>query len=159
MSPSCISVFIIPQLVLILRHMNPFLTLYSDFIAIHLSSARQQFSVATDLIYALLMTHLTWVKNGASSLHDYVSIKMTQTAVNRLAKRVVQCVVHSSYLLNLHLFDIRSSVFSAQLPKLWCRFTYWLIQPCTGLPVNKRKLFRVIEFRAIFFINIPQSRW
>jgi len=44
---------------------------------------------------------------------------MTQTPVNRLAKRILQCIVYFYCLLNLqHLFDIRTSVFSAQLTKL-----------------------------------------
>jgi len=48
------------------------------------------------------------------------------------------------YLLNLqHLFIIRSFVFSAQLTKLWSSFAYWLVQPCTGLPVNTREYFRL----------------
>jgi hypothetical protein len=150
-SPSCISVFKIPQLVLVLRHINPFLTLYSDSFAIHPWVSVHSFLLP--LIWFMPCLSLIYLdKHGAASLHDCVSIQMTQTSVNRLTKRILQCAVYFYYLLNLqHLFDIRSSVFSAQLTKLWYRFTYWLVQPCTGLPVNRREFFRVIDFGATLY--------
>jgi hypothetical protein len=51
------------------------------------------------------------------------------------------------YLLNLQkLFEMRSSVFSAQLTTLWYRSTNRLAGLNLNIPVNTKECFRLTDF-------------
>jgi hypothetical protein len=50
------------------------------------------------------------------------------------------------------LFEIRSSVFSAQLAALLYRSTNWLAGLNVNIPVNTKESFRLIDFLGTLYI-------